>query len=173
MPLFPCQINSVFVSTDNIRQERKGNYSKSSPKQEQWPPKYFSARLRCVFRACRHSPEREGLEDECPETILDDEGVKRGRDSSRPQGVQCPEIPAGVSVYRSCCSTFLPSGLRWSGRMSCINLKAVGPVNLIAPHERHISDLFICGHALGGLFLLNLYTSLYEGNDRITRGKRN
>lgn len=43
--------------------------------------------------------------------------------------------------------------------MSCINLKAVGPVNLIAPHERHISDLFICGHALGGLFLLNLYST--------------
>lgn len=61
------------------------------------------------------------------------------------------------------------------GLGGCINLKAVGPVNLIAPHERHISDLFICGHALGGLFLLNLCsnTSLYEGNDRITRWKRN
>lgn len=70
--------------------------------------------------------------------------------------------------------TFSPSGLRWSARMSCINLKAVGPVDLIAPQERQIQDLFICGHALGVLFLLSLllYTSLYKGNDRIIWGKR-
>lgn len=136
------------------------------------PKIFLSCTLTLCFLSVSSSPEREGLEDECPETILDDEGVKQGRGSSRPQGVLCPEIPAGVSFYRS---HFLA---QWAAVIWEDVLHQSKSCRPSWPHrttgETDLGPLYLwpCSGWFVPVVSL-LYTSLYEGNDRITRGKWN
>lgn len=164
MLLFPCPINCVFVSTDNIRQERKGNYSKSSLQNKNNGPQNISLlHTHTVFSERVVFPRTGGFRGwmswnnpwwwgcEAGERLIKTAGSLVSRNPRR--GLVLPLVLFTHS------NTFSPSELRWSWRMSCINLKAVGPADLISPQERHISDLFICGRALGGLFLLYLYST--------------